>query len=289
MKRNLPSLILLIVSSLLSLFIVRMAAAAETSPLFFAPLPLENAQVSMAKSQKLADFLSQVIGQPVEPKFYKSYESILNDLAAGNLAFAELGPFNFYKLKQQTSAIQPLAFIRHYASQEGYRCVLASAIDGVSTLKMLDAEAHPSVLLTQPLSTCGWFASEYFFRKAGMDLNQYAHPYEGSHEGVALALLRKEGSVGSLADFMAQRYQGLGLEVLEISPPLPFFSMVANTQLVSTSQLQAISQRLVDLTATETQGWGLGEHGFLAFDAQLQASFETMITEMQPDLGRPHE
>lgn len=243
----------------------------------------------MAKSLRLAQFLTEVLGRPVEPKFYSSYEAILQDLADGKLDFAELGPYNFYKLRAQAPHIKSLVFLRQYPNQESYRCVLASAIDGLPNLSSIAQTPNANVLLTQPLSTCGWFSSEYLFRQAGFDLNQYPHAYQGSHEGVALALLRKEAWIGSLADFMAQRYERLGLNVLATTPPLPPFSIVANPKAVGDELWPVLIQKMIQLDEVQTKDWGLGQYGFLPFDSRLQSEFEQMIEEMQPDLGAVHE
>ncbi|MBN2864382.1 MAG: PhnD/SsuA/transferrin family substrate-binding protein [Thiotrichales bacterium] len=267
----------------------QMAWAVPEKTLLFAPLPMENAQVSMAKSQRLTQFLTDALGRPVEPKFYSTYEAILQDLASGQLDFAELGPFNLYKLRMQTEGIKPLVFVRQYQNQQAYHCVLASAMDGAPNLVSFSQALNPNVLLTQPLSTCGWFASEFLFRRAGLDLNQYKHSYQGSHEGVALALLRKEALVGSLADFIAKRYEGLGLVTLEMTPPLPLFSIVASPQMAEEAQNHNLVEKLLNLRLEQTQGWGLGEYGFLAFDVGLQAQFEDMIQKMQPSLEMQHE
>lgn len=274
----------------LALFFGQIAgAASDQGTLFFAPLPVENAKISMAKSLRLTQFLSQTLGRPVEPRFYESYEEILQDLERGQLDFAELGAFGFYKLNEKPTVLKPLVFIRQYEEQEAYHCVLASAVDGVGKVSELTSLPDARVLLTQPLSTCGWFSSEYLFRQAGLNLNQYSHQHVGSHENVALGLLRKEALVGSLADFIAARYEGLGLNVLAITPPLPFFTLVGHPVRVGEKNLERLADELIKLSPEQTYGWGLGQFGFLPYDVELHLNYKDMVGTMQPDLGNKYD
>lgn len=248
----------------------------------FAPLPMENPRLSVIKSQAFTSALSKLLKQPVKTKFYASYDEILNAFINQEVDLIELGPFNYLKLKEMTSKHAPLAMIRQFEGQQNYQCYFVSPVDGLKSVTDFAAMKSMRIGMTQPLSTCGWFGTDYFFRQSGKKIADYPFQFVGSHEGVALSLVRYEFDVGSVASFIGDRYQPLGLNVLDKSPLLPLFSIVANPESLTKAQTDRISLFLTQLTLDDTQGWKLGRYGFIPFAHESFENFERMAAEMTP-------
>lgn len=248
----------------------------------FAPLPTESESQSILKSKAFTNELSALLGKPVTTRYYQSYDKILEAFAKGEVDFVELGPFNYLKLKKMTREYAPLSFVPQLKNQKFYRCHLVTAMDNTFQPGELGAVKAPKIALTQPLSTCGWFGMDYFFQQEGLDLRHYNYDFVGSHEGVALSVLRLEHDLGSVANFISERYQPLGLEVIASSPDLPLFVLVANSNRVSSEQQQQIQQHLSGLTEQKTAHWGFGKYGFLPYRKDIVERFEKMVAKMRP-------
>ena len=214
-------------------------------PLFFAPLPTSNSELNLVKIQPVADYLGQVLNRPVKPKLYQSYDDIIQALLNNEIQFAELGPLPYLNLKGKSANIVPLVTVNKTPNTSLYECVLAAPFDGIQSIEELNTLERPSVALTQPLSTCGWLVTNHQLKEHNFELQKNDYTYLGSHQKVALALIRKQYSVGGLARFIAERYQPLGLEILQ-SETMPPFILVANTQQLSPKELKEVTKALLN-------------------------------------------
>lgn len=232
--------------------------------LYFSPLPTSNNNLNLVKIQPVANYLSEVLKRPVKPKLYESYDDILQALANNDIQFAELGPLPYLTLKKKNPDITPLVSINKSANTSQYECVLAAPYDGIQSLKDLQNLAHPNVALTQPLSTCGWLVTNQLLQSHDFNLQENSYAYLGSHQKVALALIRKEFTVGGLARFIAERYQPLGLQILHTSEIMPPFVVVANTQTLTPETLKAATQALLNYTPAQYKD--VNNLGFSLYD-----------------------
>ncbi|MDG6778526.1 PhnD/SsuA/transferrin family substrate-binding protein [Thiomicrorhabdus sp. zzn3] len=247
------------------------AHASEVEPLYFAPLPVSNPKLSFAKSLPLVKLIENTLNRPVIPKLYNDYHDIINGYVQGEIDFVELGPMVFLQLSKQTDHTFPLASINHEEGQRFYHCVLAAPIDGIKDIDQLKHNKTIKVALTQPLSTCGNLMTEHLLRQHGLELSELSYDYLGSHEKVAMALMRNEYQIGGLANFVAKRYHSFGLNTLSVSDSLPSFTIVGNPQKVSPDELRKLQQVL--LNYRPQTGWGIGAHGFSPFS---QSAFDTL-------------
>ena len=248
----------------------------------FAPLPIVNEKQTILKAKPFATALSNLLGTPVSVRYYPSYDEILTAFTKGDIDFAELGPFNLLKLKKMTTHFAPLVFVPRIKNQTSYRCHLVAAMDNSFKFHELAQLKSPKIALTQPLSTCGWFSMDYFFQKNGLDLRQYNYQFIGSHDGVALSVLRLEHDFGAVAEFISRRYQPLGLEIIASTPDLPLFTLVANSSRISNKVQQKVQHYLLNLSEQETAQWGFGRYGFLPYRSELFKQFEKMVAKMRP-------
>jgi len=289
----------------LLLSVVTPLRAAEKPTLTFAPLPLENASLTTARNIQLAALLSELLDQEVRVVLLPTYAAIIEGLVADDIDLAELGPLPALLARQRQPELEGIVSFREPNGNDGYRCAVVSAVDGVQGLQQLRSliEEKPAETRTRPLmltrakSTCGPLTTLTLLEKAGISSAKLSPRYVGSHEAVALAVLRDPRAIGSVKDSVAQRHHALGLRVLKTSEPVPGFALVAHPGRFAKSRLMALQQALLNLDQARLARLDNGGHGFAAFDEQryrqleqLQAraaplidALETLLPKTQPE------
>ncbi len=283
-KPILERISIFLVASLITLFSINGNAGEQPktdSTLYFAPLPMGNAKLNMAKSQSLTQLLQTTLHRPVIVKLYHNYEEILKAFQKGEVDFVELGPLVYLELGKQTDRIYPLVSVNQQTKLEHHQCVLAAPIDGIKSVGELKHIPNPKVALTQPLSTCGWLLSERLLKQEGLDLSKMDYHFTGSHEKVALSLMRNEYQIGGLAKFVAKRYADFGLKILKTSQPMPLFIIAGNPDTLSTQQLEQVKKAMLEYQPSES--WGLGSTGFSPISMALFEELKTIDRESNVD------
>jgi len=100
-------------------------------------------------------------------------------------------------------------------------------------------------------------------QQAGLSINDTKFRYAGSHEEVALAVVRGEFDVGGIKTSIAGKYAHMGLRFLAESKPLPGFLLVANKKTLAAEQIEKIRDILLQLRPLDnashaelTRDWG---------------------------------
>jgi len=249
------------------------------APLVFVPLPMENPRNTVAHSQALAAYLGQLSGRRVEIRHFSDYDEILRAFAADQIDLLHLGPLPLLQLKQMTTHAVSMVAFRESDGQSRYTCTLASATD-VRLEQGAPGTLQPMRLaLTQPMSTCGRLASAWLLQQAGGRIDAANSSYLGSHEAVALALVRGEYALGGLKRAIADRYRQLGVRVVAETDPLPGFVLVANGRTMTTQQIEALREGLLRANADVLSRLELGRHGFAPVDGRLVSTVERMVRD----------
>ena len=243
----------------LSLFVFQSLSGAS-GPLVFTPLPLTNPERVVAESRNLAEHLGMVLGREVRVRFEPDYATILERFAQGEIDLVHLGPLPFAILRAMAPQAEPVVFFQDRDGATTYSCALAAAMD----LGAGGAHSGP-VALTQPLSTCGFLATAALLQRTGHALDRMPHAHLGSHEAVALALVRGEYSAGGLRVSIGESYTEIGLRLLDQTIPLPGFALVANRTTLGEAALELLRRELVRISLEQPErlaGWvGLGRWG----------------------------
>ncbi|MDX1346662.1 MAG: PhnD/SsuA/transferrin family substrate-binding protein [Thiomicrorhabdus chilensis] len=258
------------------------AETAGASPVYFAPLPMSNAKLNLVKSQLIIQTIEKALDRPAIPKLYDTYQAIIDAFLAGEVDFVELGPLTYLALSERTEQVSPLVSVNQTTEQKQYQCVVAAPIDGIDRLSQLSKKPDSKVALTRPLSTCGWLLTEHLLKQNDIQLSELPTKFLGTHQEVALALVRKEYAIGGLASFVAERYAPLGLKILETSDPLPQFIIAGNPKTVSREELQKVQETL--LNTQPKQGWGIGSQGFSCFSEDLFEGLKAIQSKGTRDL-----
>jgi len=159
----------------------------------------------------------------------------------------------YLTLKNNFPAAEPVVVFREKNGQTTYTCALAVPAESKLNLKGLKGK---KIALTQPLSTCGYFATQGLLHQSGSSLEANFYRYLGQHDEVALAVVRGEFAAGGLKTAIASKYAHLGLVVQAESPPMPGLALIANSTRVSAERIAQIRQALANVKDEVRQQWG---------------------------------
>jgi phosphonate transport system substrate-binding protein len=238
-------------SFLVLLLLSALPAAGE--PLVFAPLPMETPYTVAAQWKPLLAYLEEQLGVSLQIDYSGSNDEVVEKFAAGRLDLAYLGPLPYVKLRKRFPAAEPVVVFREKDGSATYTCALVAAADSRLDLKSLKQKR---IALTQPLSTCGYFAAQGLLHQQGRALEENRYRYLGPHDTVALAVVRGEFDAGGVKTAIARKYAHLGLTVIAESPAMPGLALVANSKRLSAQRIEQIRQALLNAPAKVREQWG---------------------------------
>ncbi len=217
-----------------------------------APLPMANAVETTKIFLPFINYLEKQTGLRFEIIWHKNYQDIINGLKQNKIDLAYLGPLPYVVLKSRSSHVKPLVGFYEKNGQKGYRCVLiASRLDKIpKNLK------HKTLALTQPSSTCGYFLTKGLLKKRGANIDNMRFRYEKKHTKVVDAVLQGRYLLGGVKDSIAQKYEPLGLYILEKSKQIPSFTLVANTKTLDKKSIKLLKNTLLSTPKEEYSLWG---------------------------------
>lgn len=230
---------------------IALPVAAET--LTFSPLPMETPYTVASQWKPLLTYLEKTLGVTLRIDYSTSNDEILDKFKAGQLDLAYLGPLPYVILRKSFPAAEPVVIFHEKNGEPAYTCALVGTADSILNLKGL--KGH-KIALTQPLSTCGYFATEGLLRQKGSSLENNHYRYLGQHDEVALAVVRGEFDAGGLKSAIAVKYAHLGLVVRAESLPMPGLALIANSSRVSAERIAQIRQALLSVDHNIRQQWG---------------------------------
>ncbi len=237
---------LVICCALLELFSspCRAAAQTQTSPIRFAPLPMENRETLVLQFRPMIEFLQQKLQRKIVFDFSESYAKILEKFQTNKIDLAYLGPLPYVELRAKDVQAQPLIHFRESSGQPKYTCAIVALADNPIILHGLK---NKHFALTQPLSTCGYLSVNGLLQEQDSSLEKNRYRYLDKHDAVALAVIRGEFDLGGLKTAIGKRYSHMGLKILVETPPFPGFGLIGNQRTLSPKTLQTIQQALVAL------------------------------------------
>lgn len=241
-----------IAAALVTLLLVCVPAFAER--LVFSPLPMETPYTVVSQWRPLLDYLEEQLGIKLEIDYSLSNDEVVEKFAAGKLDLAYLGPLPYVTLRESFAQAEPVVVFHEKSGEPFYTCAVVAAGE---TKVSLPGLKNRTIALTQPLSTCGYFATQGLLQGVwGTSLLANRFRYLGPHDEVALAVVRGEFDLGGLKTAIARKYSHLGLTILAESPPLPGLALVANGQRLTPQRIEAIRQALLAADADTRWHWG---------------------------------
>ena len=239
----------------ISVFIAALASAlpAFAETLTFAPLPMETPYTVASQWEPMLQYLELKLGVTLKIDYSESNAEIIDKFKAGKIDLAYLGPLPYLTLKQTFPAAEPLVIFHEKNGQPFYTCALISSAESAPDPNNMKAR---KIALTQPLSTCGYFATQGMLNRLGSSLEANRYRYLGQHDEVALAVVRGEFDFGGLKTAIAKKYTHLGLVVVAESPPMTGLALVANRNRVSAEKIENIRKALLAASDEIRRQWG---------------------------------
>ncbi|MDT8441577.1 MAG: PhnD/SsuA/transferrin family substrate-binding protein [Desulfuromonadales bacterium] len=259
--------------ALLTLLLVVSPLLAE--PLIFAPLPMETPYTVVSQWKPLLDYLEESLGIELEIDYSLSNDEVVDKFKAGKLDLAYLGPLPYLTLREGFPSAEPVVVFHEKSGEPTYTCAIVATDAARESLLELK---NRRIALTQPLSTCGYFAVQGLMQnrwQTSLQANRFR--YLGPHDEVALAVVRGEFDFGGLKTAIARKYSHLGLTILAESPPFPGLALVANSQRLAPARIEAIRRALLAADADIRRQWGDNiRHGVSAASDQNYAGMRQL-------------
>lgn len=221
--------------------------------LTFSPMPLEQPKAIANQWRPVLDYLKTKLGADIRIVYPATNAEIVEKFRKGELDLAYLGPLPYMELKKGFEEAEPLVHVLESDGQAKYTCaIIALAERGLMPRTL----RNKTIALTQPLSTCGYLATDGILHQIGGDLQHNRFRYLGTHEKVALAVARGEFDAGGLKTTIGQRYEHLGVRVIAESEPFPSFALIANARRLSAERIGQIRAALMAADAGIRAAWG---------------------------------
>ena len=261
---------------------------AET--LRFAPLPMQEPERVVSEVYPLLQYLEAETGLSVQLVYTDSYSELLERMAAGEVDLTYLGPLPYIELSERFADVQPLVVFREPDGQPHYTCALVSFAGAPVNSEDWQQQAFA---LTQPLSTCGFFATYDLLKSQGVDLDKANFCYLERHDEVALSVVRGEFALGGMKTQIAHAYRHLGLKIELETQPFPGFALVANQKSLPKEHQQQMQQALLALDpinnpedAARVADWG---ESFRFGAAEIRDSDYQLLRDLREGVSLPEE
>lgn len=249
--------------------------------LTFAPAPLNNTQTVLEEFTTMISYLEEKLDQKINFIYEEKYADMIASFKENKIDLAYLGPLPLVTLQKNFTSAVPLLTFNEQDGKSGYRCVLVKFAKDTINFKV---PKKIKIALVQPLSTCGYIQTKILLKAySGKNIEEMQFDYLGNHEEVALSILRGDFVIGGMKESIAKEYQSLGLKIIQTSPVLPSFTLVANVNTLSVEQREKIKKILLEVPKKVYSQWGKSiSHGMSEID--LRQFEEIKIDTLQNNI-----
>jgi phosphonate transport system substrate-binding protein len=163
-------------------------------PLVISTLPFDDPAQQAAVFGMLSKHLATALGQPVTFAAGKSYDSVIDRLARGEVDIAFVGAAAYVQARKGGAVRAVLRTIRHHAA--GYRGVIV--VPRGSAVTTLDGLRGKRVAFVDKSSTGGYFYPLKLLRDAGLDPDKdLVVSFAGGHHKVVQLVAKGEVDAGA--------------------------------------------------------------------------------------------
>lgn len=196
----------------------------------------------------LVDYLSAVLGRPVELRIALSYAQHLNWLSRDAVDFSFVGPASYIDLVRRYGE-RPLLGRLEIAGQPSFEGTIFVRTD--SPLRSLTELRGSLMAFGDEYSTMGYLVPRELMGQAGVTLYDLAgYRFLGNQRNVALGVLAGDYQAGAARSDIFAAYQSRGLRALAASPRVSEHLFVARQDLDSKLE-QALRAALYDMRDQE--------------------------------------
>ena len=217
----------------------------DVAALNVAMIPSRSSEDQAQKRRRLADYLQEQLGLPVNIQITEDYETSVDLLVKGQIDMAFLGPFAYVKAKQRNPDLEPIvAPIEEGTGRPWYNSVIVTPVqNGVESPEDLKGKHFSFV---SESSTSGFLAPSAHFKSIGLESEQTfaSVQYAGSHNKNIDALVAGKVdaiSVNKPTYLEAQqsgKLPGDQYTVIWESDPIPNAPIVISSQLPSQLKIE---------------------------------------------------
>ncbi len=267
-------------------FALNLYATSAKDTLTFAMLPVKDQSKLTEEFIPLFAYIEKLTGMKTRFIYEENYEKIIDKFRSNKIDIALLGPLPYVKLDQQYKFNDPMILLKQKDGETKYRCVLAKF--GKDKINL---DEKIKVALTQPLSTCGFYATDVLLQKLyNKELKEQSFEYKMSHENALIGVVG-EGSfdLAGVKEDIAHEYKSLGMRIVAKSEYFPGFSLVANTKTLSQKQIKMIQKLILVIPQSTYKNWdGILSNGFDKGDKTFYKNFKVNFDQI-PDTGNIDE
>jgi phosphonate transport system substrate-binding protein len=218
------------------------------------------------KYQPLVDYLSETSGHRWDLRINTSYQQTVDELCAGRLTAAYLGPLTYVRAHAACGA-EPVLRLRT-GGQDTYRSYIMVRED--SEFRELTDLRGTRFGFGSVLSTSSHLVPRAMLIEAGLDVaKEMDCTYLEHHERAARAVLVGEVDACGIRDIVGERFVRRGLRVLARSRPIPNFPFVVGADAPAAVR-QGLVRALVDLPREDPAI----ARRMSAWDAELAQGFD---------------
>lgn len=173
----------------------------------------------------LVDHLSAALGIPVVLSVSADYRSHILRVGEGDVDFAYMGPASYVKLVDRFGT-RPLLARQAVFGEPTFNGVIFVRDD--SRVTSLEGLRGKRFAFGDRNSTMSYLVPMSMLLAAGVGLNELGgHEFFGSHQGVALAVLRRQADAGAVKQEVYARYRHRGLRAVVLTPQISEHLFVA--------------------------------------------------------------
>jgi phosphonate transport system substrate-binding protein len=218
-----PLRLSLVVVLLLASLVPGVAAQQKPAPELFGVVNFYSPRMMYLKYQPLVDYLGEHTGRQWELRISTSYQQTVEELCAGKLTAAYLGPWTYVRAHAACGA-EPVLRLQT-GGQETYRSYILVREDSPAR-KLTDLKGK-RFGFGSALSTSSHLVPRAMLVEAGLDVGENVQClYLEHHERAARAVLVGEVDACGIRDLAAEKFVGRGLRILARSDPIPNFPFV---------------------------------------------------------------
>lgn len=244
--------------------------------LVYSTVGVFNEDVTFSQHKDIMQIIEHTLDKKIKFKYIKNHIELVNSFIKGDVDIAYFGPIPFIYMKRLYKEYSPLVLINNENGHPYYRCMLIKAWDGPK-----DYFQIKSLALTNPLSTCGYFGVASILRKHSININMLNYTFIGSHDDVALAVVRGEYDAGGVRDKVAEKYKGFLIDVMDSTDYLPGFVLVANSKTITKKESDLLTNRFMSLTEKELGKLSTGRYGFSIY---FQSVYEGLVNNLNLEI-----
>jgi len=233
------------------LFFFIFITAIQAKVINFSPLPIDKAPKLFIQYSQLLNYLEKETGYKFKFIYSSSYKELIKNFEEGKIDIVELGALPYVRMKEKFKDAYPFLTFNSKDGKPYYTCNLVTTEENINDFN--DVNNKIDLILTRPLSTCGYLMSEHIMREHTLSLKDFKYQYVGTHSNVLLNLLLKENTIGTVKSPILDKYRQFKFKTLAKSPNIPGFSFIANKNTTSQEQINKIQKAILKLHPLENQ------------------------------------